>query len=219
MKITRRIAIAATTCTLVTTLGLAACGETGTPAVGGSQETATVEEGPNVEEAIRTGITAELDLLKDPTKKNLAAYMGDVEGDTLSTLDAYGIDMYEMLAHLLSKFDYSVGDISVEGNTATAQVTVTNVDIPAAMQAATDTMGTPETSERLAEIYNANDDQALMQAVIQIIYDAVDSTEGVVSTDTELTLTNTKGTWTIDQASLDELISGIYGGLDLSSLG
>ena len=54
----------------------------------------------------------------------------DVFGrDTCQEMESMGIDPYEFYQALFSNFDYSIDDIRVDGDEATVELTVSNVDI------------------------------------------------------------------------------------------
>ena len=89
--------------------------------------------GQSDEQAIKAELDKELGMLKNPTEENLKTLLGD----NISQLDqvkAMGVDPIELIQHMFAKFDYSVGDVKVDGDTATAKLTLTNVDIQSVMQ-------------------------------------------------------------------------------------
>ena len=76
----------------------------------------------NPEQAIRDDLTATLDEVKNVDDATIEELMGSVD---TSQLEPYGIDGTEFARSLLDGFDYSIGDITVDGDTATAQVSIT----------------------------------------------------------------------------------------------
>lgn len=101
---TRVIALAALCCSLVfASAALTACG-------------------PDHEQAIRDALTQELDTIKNLDE----GFINEIASqDEVATLQEFGIDPNEFFKSYLSGFDYSIGDVTVDGETATATVTLT----------------------------------------------------------------------------------------------
>lgn len=76
------------------------------------------------EEVIRKGVTEELESIKNLDQSALDEIMAGA-GAANAGLDQYGIDMEEFCRTWLSGFDYSVDDVKVDGDNATATVTIT----------------------------------------------------------------------------------------------
>lgn len=75
--------------------------------------------GSSPEQVIRDGLTQELD-----TVKNLDdATLDEVAGDALDEYEEFGIDIKEFLRSYFDGFDYTIGDITVDGDKAEAVVT------------------------------------------------------------------------------------------------
>ena len=169
----------------------------------------------NDEQVIRDGISKELDVFKNPTKENLAPYMSAIDSSTQAQLDSYGVDIVEFLQHALAKFDYEIGDIKVDGNKATAAIKVTNIDVS---KIANDTMSNlqdnPELVAKVQDIVaNGGTQKDAMKAVFEYLYQAFDAATETVTTETEITLIKTGNTWDVDQDSMSDMLTGIYGNL------
>lgn len=81
--------------------------------------------GASDEEQITSAIDAELGVMVDPddeTISNLVEEAGAAEG---GQLDQLGIDGTELVKAWIDGFAYEVGDITVDGDAATAEVTIT----------------------------------------------------------------------------------------------
>ena len=169
----------------------------------------------NDEQVIRDGLTKELDVFKNPTKESLAPYMDSLDSGTMAQLDAYGIDIVEFLQHALGKFDYEIGDIKVNGDKATAAIKVTNVDVSGVMNKAMQDIQTdPAIAAQVQDIVaNGGTQKDAMKVVFGYLYDALDAATETVTTDTEITLTKTGNTWDVDQDSMSDMLTGIYGNL------
>ena len=167
----------------------------------------------NDEQVIRDGIAKELDVFKNPTQEALQPYMDQLDSTQMQQLEAYGIDLVEFLQHALGKFDYEIGDITVDGDKATAALTVTNIDVATITN---DTMSKlqsdPEITKKVQDIIaNGGNQKDAMAVVFGYLYDALDNATETVTTDTEITLTKDGNVWNVDQDSMSGLLTGIYG--------
>lgn len=145
-------------------------------------------------------------------------YVGQLSSSDLKELETYGIDIYEFLGHCFSKFDYSVGKVSASGDTATAELSLTNVDVQSAVKATSDEFQSSDMRDELAQIYTDGGETALIQKFFEMFYSKLDETTETVSNDVTVKLTKSNGSWTIDDASLNDLVSAAYGGADFSSM-
>ena len=169
----------------------------------------------NDEQVIRDGIAKELDVFKNPTKEALQPYMDQMDSSQMAQLEAYGIDIVEFLQHALGKFDYEIGDITIDGDKATAALTVTNIDVATITN---DTMTKLQSDPAIAKevqdiIANGGDQKDAMKVVFSYLYDALDAATETTTTDTEITLTKDGNVWNVDQDSMSGLLTGIYGNL------
>jgi hypothetical protein len=174
--------------------------------------------GQSDEQAIRSGISAELDNFKNPTKESLSKII-DENDSSVSEIKSYGIDPYEFIAHCFKSFDYKVGDVKVNGNEATANVSVTNVDISKAFQKASERADTDEGTAKMTDILLAEGQNGVVKQLFAWFYEAVDAETSTVTTDVSLKVNKGgDGKWQVDQNSLNDLVNAAYGGADLSSL-
>ena len=77
--------------------------------------------GKSDEDVVREGVTKELEELKNLDDATLDLLIGSAAAN----FEASGIDSKEFFRAWLDGFDYSVDKVSVNGNTATASVTIT----------------------------------------------------------------------------------------------
>ena len=77
--------------------------------------------GPSSEEVIRNAITQEMDSYKNMDDSAMSEIATMAENEGISEL---GIDDQEFAAAVLDGFDYNIDDITVDGDTATATVTI-----------------------------------------------------------------------------------------------
>ena len=184
-------------------LGLAACS-------GGS---ATSDE-----DLIKAELDKGLSALKNPTEESLKTLLGD-DMSSLDSIKEMGIDPIEMLQHLFSKFNYTIGDITVDGDTATAQVTMENVDVQTVMN---ETMANLQNDEdfiaKVSEAYASGNQEDMYKLIFDKVYEAVEASDKIVSNTVDLKLEKKDGQWTLDEEASKALVSSLYGGLDLSSM-
>ncbi|MCL1799573.1 MAG: hypothetical protein FWG23_07560 [Eggerthellaceae bacterium] len=88
--------------------------------------------GPIAEEAIRMAITEELDGIKAGTDEDFNAMVDSFMRN--DELDQVGIGREEFYAVWMNGFDYAIDDIAVEGDKATASVTITHRSIDEATE-------------------------------------------------------------------------------------
>ncbi|WP_417142375.1 hypothetical protein [Raoultibacter massiliensis] len=80
--------------------------------------------GESAEDVIRKGVTEELESIKNLDQTALDEIMAGA-GAANAGLEEYGIDMEEFCRTWLDGFDYSVDNVTVDGENATATVTIT----------------------------------------------------------------------------------------------
>jgi hypothetical protein len=174
--------------------------------------------GQSDEQAIRSGICAELDNFKNPTKESLSKII-DENDSSVSEIKSYGIDPYEFIAHCFKSFDYKIGDVKVNGNEATANVSVTNIDIKKAFEQASERAQTADGSAKMGEVLLAEGQNGVVKQLFAWFYEAADAETSTVTTDVSLKVNKGgDGKWQVDQNSLNDLVNAAYGGADLSSL-
>lgn len=169
--------------------------------------------GKNDEELIRASVSEVMDLFKNPTKENLQGLINEDEVD-LSTLEEYDIDIYEFLGHSFKHFDYTINDVTVDGDTASANLTLTNTDLGAVVEETTTEI--TENIDDYADVLNGeNGRKEFMKIFFNKIYEKLDASEETVSTDATLQLNKVDGEWEVDDSSMDAVVSAMYGGLEL----
>jgi hypothetical protein len=151
-----KLLVVALTCALacVTAVGLTACG------------------GESDEDQIK-------DYLNDyfGTLQNLDSDMIDEIESELSSDATFGtyisdgtIDVEEYMDHLFGRMEYEIGDIEVDGDTATVEVTISNPDLVAAMTAAQDDLYAMDQDE-LAQIYSEEGESGLVKQMMTFFYE------------------------------------------------
>lgn len=81
--------------------------------------------GPSDEELITTAIDDEMGIVVNPSEETVAMLAEEATSGAGGTFDTMGIDSTELVKSWIDGFSYTVGTISVDGDTATADVAVT----------------------------------------------------------------------------------------------
>lgn len=155
-----KLLVAVLTCALacVTAVGLSACG------------------GESDEDQIKGVIDDYLGAVQDMDQDVL-----DEVEDEMSQDSTYGqyisdgsIDINEYMDHLFGRMEYEIGDIEVDGDTATAEVTISNPDLMGAMSAAQDDLYAMDQDE-LAQIYADEGESGLVKKLMEFFYQEVEN--------------------------------------------
>ena len=174
--------------------------------------------GQSDEQAIKAELDKELGMLKNPTEENLKTLLGD----NISQLDqvkAMGIDPIELIQHMFAKFDYSVGDVKVDGDTATAKLTLTNVDLQSVMNDVQSNMTSDsEFMAKVTEAASSGDMTKVYPLIFEKMYAGIDASDKLVTSDVEMKLDKKDGQWTVNEDNMSDIVSSMYGGLDMSAL-
>lgn len=141
------------------------------------------------EDLVRNSLSAELDSIKNLDEK----FVNEIsEAIDMSRLSLYGIDGMEFMRSYLSGFDYAIDSVTVDGDTAQAQLTLTcksYTGYQKALQAAVDNI--TANPEELAGMSNDDINKKIGEIVIQ-------SLDGVELKPTEpitINYTKNEGTW------------------------
>lgn len=172
----------------------------------------------NEEQAIRTTIDNTLATFQNPTEESLRGLVGDDEYDEYAEQYAQiGTTPEELFQHVSGSLTYTIDDVTVDGDTATATLTVTNKDV---MEVATTIQEEYSSGDKRAEaqqIYLTQGQDALVKAIMQDFYDQLDATTDTTTTTVTLDLTKTDGTWDVDDSSIDDFTNAFFGS-DVSEL-
>lgn len=139
---------------------------------------------------------------------------GDAE--TMEALERYGVSADEWHRHCLAHLEYEVGEASVEEDSATVPVTVTNASLAAALEAAgADFAAFAETSEA-EDAYASGGRAELFSRLIEMVYEHLDANESPVTTTVGVTLTKDEdGVWVPEVSGDRGFFSALYGGSDV----
>ncbi len=189
---------------LVCTVALAAVPALGLTACGG----------PSDEELIKQTLTADLDAVKTVDEDTVKSMMGD---SLVSEMKGYGIDAYEFYSNCVKAFSYDNLAVKVDGDTATATVDVTNVDVEKVMAAWMNDVSAYITSQEAIDDYNNLGENGMMQKLLQNLTDALGADDAPTRTGTmSIDLKKGDDGWELSDSS--ELATLVFAGADLSSL-
>ncbi|MBP3894567.1 MAG: hypothetical protein J6D34_11080 [Atopobiaceae bacterium] len=169
--------------------------------------------GKNDETVIRETISQALDPFKSPTRESLEPIITK-SGTDLSEIEEYGIDPYEFMTHCLSHFDYTIDSVTVDGESATASLTLKSADISVAVKAVQAEM--TENAADYADILSSEDAlREFMKTFFDKVYEKLDASEELVESQAQLNLTKTDGEWGVDDDGVNTIVSGMFGGIEI----
>ena len=124
--------------------------------------------GQSAEDLIRDNLSAEFDQVKNLDEE----FLNEVTADaSTSGLEEFGIDAVELMKAYFGGFDYVIDDVTVDGDTATATVTLTCKSFDDYMNAITDVA---DFGAAIIEAVNAI--EPVQIDPIEIPYEKVDNT-------------------------------------------
>ncbi len=170
--------------------------------------------GPNDEQLIKESITKELDTLKAPTKESLQELMGsEIESNSAyQQISSYGVDYYDFMAHMLEHYDYKIGDINIDGDSATAEVTISNVDVYGISNQVTSNYMNSKSQYEFLSMYQSGGYAALYKDLFNQIEEAIDTATDIKDTEINITLTKYNDTWMVDASNGYSILKAAVGG-------
>lgn len=81
--------------------------------------------GPSDEEAIKKAVDSEMGVIVNPDEETINTLAEEASAGSDGALSTMGIDSTELVKSWIDGFGYEVGEIAVDGDTATAAVNVT----------------------------------------------------------------------------------------------
>ena len=176
-------------------LGLTACG------------------GPSDEELIKQTLTADLDAIKTVDEDTVKSMMGDS-----AVSETYVIDAFAFYTNCVKQFSYDNVDVTVDGDSATATLDVTNVDIEKVMTSWANDVSAYVTSQEAIDDYNNLGENGMMQKMLQQLTDALGASDAPTKT-SSMSIDFTKGDDGWDLSDASQLSNLVFVGADLSGLG
>ena len=136
---------------------------------------------------------------------------------TMTQLTAYGVRDFEYHEHCFKNYSFEVGDATVDGNSASVSVTVTNQSLSAAADAAASDYKAWAETEESQQAYAESGRQALVDKLVELLYARLDANESPVTTTVAVSLSKDgDGNWSVD--GTPEFFSALYGGSDVINL-
>ena len=145
--------------------------------------------GTSDEDAIRASLSSELDSIKNIDDAFVNEFSESID---MSQLSVYGIDGVEFMKSYLSGFDYTIDSINVDGDSATAQITLTCKSYTGYLQAL-QTAVDEVTADPDALAALSNDE--INQKIGEIVIGSLDGVELAASQPITITYTKVDGTW------------------------
>ena len=154
------------------------------------------------EDLIRDAITSELESIKTLDEAFLAEMVDGLSADEFTT---YGIDPTEFMSSYLAGFDYSIGDISVDGDTATATVTLTCKSFSAYEESLTAKSSDAVQNNDLASM----SEDEINKLIGKIMVEALNEVEPATTEPITLEYTKEGNVWTPTAASEEALTNAM----------
>ena len=140
------------------------------------------------ESAIKKAISSDFDTIKNLTE-------ADLEGVESLGLDEYGISDLDFYKAYFEDFAYSIDKVEVNGDKATATVTMTIKSVSEFGTAFADSISKLDYSELLTMT-----ESELNKALADMVFDAVHAVKATPLDPIQVTLTKTSSGWEIDKS-------------------
>lgn len=169
--------------------------------------------------AIRAVTEDAFNTLKNPTEASFAKYLDSSEKQVIDELEGLGIDPYDLFAHAFRHFDYKVGDVAVNGDKATVQATLANASLEQAFARVFESMEQDaDFAGKLIEEAMSGDGQEVYGMICERLFEELDGSDDIVSTDLTIRLTKANGEWSVDEDSMDEVVGAMLGGSSMREI-
>ncbi len=169
--------------------------------------------GPKAEDQVRTMVDNTMAIFKNPSSENISNYIDD---ETASALDQYGIDLSDFLGHAFKNLTYTIDEVSVDGDTANVKMTITNVNLDEAMDAALAEFDKWSDTDEAMKLYQDEGQDGLYKKLFDLLYEQIDVLGDGGTKTTEATLYLAKqedGSWDItNDADNSDFYAALYGG-------
>lgn len=149
---------------------------------------------------------------KTDSSETPAPDFGDAE--TEGILLAYGVDVDELHKLCFARYSYNIGDVRVkdDGKTADVSISVSNVSLADAADAAASDYKAFASSEEAQSAYAKNGRVALLDKLFDYLFEHLRD-DKLVTINTVVTLTKgDDGAWVFDPAGNEVYFNALYGG-------
>ena len=166
-------------------------------------------------EALMEGyiVPVEEDELAEGEEAPESSWPADDYGDasTADALSRYGVDVDAWRTHCLEHLAYEVGEASVDGESATVSVTMTNASLSSAVEAgASDFVAFSQTQE-YEDTYASGGKSALFTKLVDFVYAHLDANEAPVTTTVSVRCEKGDGGWGAAVTGDTAFFSALYG--------
>lgn len=159
--------------------------------------------GTSDEDAIRASLASELDSIKNIDDAFVNEFSESID---MSQLSVYGIDGVEFMKSYLSGFDYAIDSINVDGDSATAQITLTCKSYTGYLQAL-QTAVDEVTADPDALAALSNDE--INQKIGEIVIGSLDGVELAATQPITITYTKVDGTWEPASSTSGDIVAAL----------
>ena len=152
--------------------------------------------GASDEELITQAIDNEMSIIVEPDDETIQMLADEAAGAG-SAFDSMGIDSTELVKSWIDGFGYTIGEITVDGDTATAKMTITSKQLGPIMmdwQASFQENATAQSFTSTDDIY-AYAGETIMEAI---------NSASPVETEVTVELTKDGNDWTFDQGAANQ---------------
>lgn len=153
--------------------------------------------GASDEELITQAIDNEMSIIVEPDDETIQMLADEAASGAGSAFDSMGIDSTELVKSWIDGFGYTIGEITVDGDTATAEMTITSKQLGPIMmdwQASFQENATVQSFTSTDEIY-AYAGETIMEAI---------NSASPVETEVTVELTKDGNDWTFDQGAANQ---------------
>ncbi len=169
----------------------------------------------NDEQMARDSAEAMFKAFKNPTEESMRPYMSNAKTPIISQIESYNIDVYEFLGHVFRHFDYRIDKVTVTGNTASIEASFNNANLSSAFANANTDYQSTDTAT-LAQIYQDGKEAGLEKKLMELFYKRLDEATDLTPTKATIKLTKENGSWKVDDGSVQDFASSMYGSISLS---
>lgn len=170
--------------------------------------------GANPAEQVKAVVAANLDEVKnlDPEAIDELGSMNELK--QIET--TYGISADRALKAFYGHFNYTIDEVTVEGDTATVKVTSSNIDLQKVMENYMNSITEFATSEDAQKLMSEGGQKAVQDKVVELLMSSLEA-DGVPIAEgqTELAMERDGDSWTY--ANEEEVLQVLFGGQDLQS--
>ena len=158
--------------------------------------------------AVRSAVGATMEEISQRTGDGRAfEFMNDL---TRQELAAYGVDAEAFASLAIERMTYEVGEVKGDAEKATVSMAITNVNISAAMERATERFLAYSETDGAEAAFDEGGESALMGTLFSYLEEEIRSAEPVTVA-TELTVTKSDDGWRIDPAENTAFTYALYG--------